>query len=290
MTRETQKNILFFAAALIILLCSFLITKNWMLIADENCHYEMIVDIQEGKDFFPARCPYLPGYHWTMVLLSNLVHNNHGKMLRFISVLISFFCLSAFFLNAKKIAPDSAAQKSLLLLVSPLFFPLVSTIYTDIYAMLYVFLALLCALNQRFWLSGIFGIVSLLVRQNNIVWLIFIALIAYFENYYPQYQWKDVKKWISKFSVYFLAIALLIAFVIWNKGLVFGDRKSHYLALSAGNLFFLLFMFFFLFFFIFLFSSFFLLSFFNIHFIILNIRYFFILLFFIRHIFEYIKH
>jgi alpha-1,2-glucosyltransferase len=115
------------------------------------------------------------------------------------------------------------------------------------YSMMFILLALSLALDRRLWLSGIVGILGLLVRQNSIVWLTMIALVAYAENYYPQYQWKDVKRWISKFIFFFLAAALIVLFVIWNKGFVLGDRSHHVLTLSAGDLFFLLFLFFFLF-------------------------------------------
>ena len=113
--------------------------------------------------------------------------------------------------------------------------------------MLYLFLAVLCALEKRPWLSGICGILSILVRQNNIIWVAFVGTLIYFENYYPQYRWKDVKLWMPKFLFFFLALILLIAFAVWNKGFVIGQRASHPMSLSFGNFFFALFLFFFLF-------------------------------------------
>jgi hypothetical protein len=241
------KNILLFGIVLILLAGGFLLVKNAPLIADEHVHYGQILDILEGTNLLPKVCPYLPGYHWTMAGLSRLLHDSRGPAMRFSTTLLSFFCFIVFFLLARKIDKGSTIQKSLLFIMCPIFFPLFSLIYTDIYSMAFVFLSLALALDRRLWLSGIVGILGLAVRQNNIVWIAMIALVAYAENYYPQHQWKDVKQWIGKFLFFFLALALMAAFVFWNKGFVFGDRTNHVLSFTCGNLFFLLFFFFFLF-------------------------------------------
>lgn len=245
--QERSKIILLFAAVLVLFAGGFLFLKNAPLIADEPVHYGQIRDILEGRNLLPRVCPYLPGYHWTMAGLSLLLHNSHGPTMRFAATILSFFGFITFFLLAKKIDKNSAAQKSLLFVLSPIFFPLFSLLYTDIYAMAFVFWALYFALDRRLWLSGAAGILSILVRQNNIVWLVMIALMAYFDHDYPQYRWKDIKPWIAKYAIYFLAVVLMILFVIVNKGFVFGDRTNHVFSLSCGNLFFLLFFFFFLF-------------------------------------------
>jgi alpha-1,2-glucosyltransferase len=244
---KNRKNVFFLLAACTVLLCGFYFVQENPPIADEYCHYKQINGILEGRDLFPKLCPYLPGYHWTMAVLSMLVQSHRGFTMRLLATFLSFLCILSFFSLTKKIDEKSAIPRSLLFLIFPLFFPFFSLVYTDIYSMMFVLLALSFALDQRLWLSGIVGILGLLVRQNNIVWLAMIALMAYAENYYPQYQWKDVKRWISKFIFFFLAAALIVFFVIWNKGFVLGDRSHHILALSSGNLFFMLFLFFFLF-------------------------------------------
>jgi len=245
--KETYKTVAFFVFAFVVFTGGYLAVKNMLHLADEYCHHMQIMEILEGKNFFPSRCPYLPGYHWSTAILSWLIRSDHGDSIRFLSTALSFLCVLAFFMLAKKIDARSSIQKSLLFLLSPVFFPFFFVIYTDIYAMFYVFLALGAALNQRLWLSGIFGILSLMVRQNNIIWLAFIGWLAYFQNYYPQYRWQDIKRWMPKFFFFFLAAALMIAFVIWNKGFILGDRKYHYVTFNGGNIFLALFIFFFLF-------------------------------------------
>ncbi|HOW59016.1 MAG TPA: hypothetical protein PLO78_04750 [Candidatus Omnitrophota bacterium] len=244
---ESRNRTFFFTAALIVFACGFFLLKDIRLIADEYTHHSQILEIVTGKNLLPSTCPYLPGYHWSMAFLSSLIHDHHPYALRFLSSVCSFLCLVVFFLTAKKIDRNSAIQKSLLFLFLPPLFPFFFLIYTDVYSMFYVFLALWAALNRRLRLSGILGILSLIVRQNNILWLGLIAFIAYFENVDTQDRWKDVKKRIPQFSFFGLALILTIVFVIWNKGFVLGDKTNHFLSLTAGNLFFSAYLFFFLF-------------------------------------------
>lgn len=245
---KISRTVLFFAMTGILLASGFLLTRDLTQIADEQVHYQQILNILH-KRFFTIH-PFLvmfPGYHWTVALPSLLLNDSRGIILRLTTTILSFFCILAFFLLAKRIDKDTVVRKSFLFVLSPLIFPFFSLIYTDIYSMAFVLLSLYFALNQRLWLSGIVGILGLLVRQNNIVWLAFIALVAYLESYAPQHRWKDVKQWISKFFFFFLAAILIVVFIIWNKGFVLGDREHQPLILNFNNLFFLLFLLFFLF-------------------------------------------
>ena len=247
MKKNGLNNLGFLAAAFLILLGGFWIVRNMIPIADEELHYKQIMGIVDGRNYFPDRCPYLPGYHWTMAILSMIVRNAYGITMRLLTTLLSFLCVTSFFFLARKIDHGSAIRKSALFILFPFFFPFFPLIYTDIYSMMFIFLALLLALNGRLWLSGIAGILGLLVRQNNIIWVFFIGLVAYLEHCPPERRWKDAGSWLPKFTFFFLAVALTALFVIWNKGFVLGDRTHHAFSLTCGNLFFLLLLFFFLF-------------------------------------------
>lgn len=238
---------LLWITAAVIFITGYLFVQDRPPMADENAHYKQIIQILNGSNLIPNRCPYLPGYHWSIVLLSKLLHHSAGWAIRFSASLLSFLSFVSFFLLARTIDKNSAIQKCYLFLFFPFFYPFFPLVYTDLYAMGFVFLTLWLALNQRLWLAGIVAILGLLVRQNNIVWFILAALLAYFDFYYPQYRWQDVKKWLPKFSLFFLAIVLLLAFGIWNKGFVWGDRSAHPFTLSFGNFFITLFFGFFLF-------------------------------------------
>ncbi|HOW59018.1 MAG TPA: hypothetical protein PLO78_04760 [Candidatus Omnitrophota bacterium] len=246
-SKDNQTIAFWGTLVVLVFISGFFLMKNIAMSADETVHAPIISDILGGTNLFPTHCPYLPGYHWSMALLMKLCHVSDFISMRTLTALLSFLCFVIFFMLANKVDRDSAIQKSLLFLFFPLFFPFFFLVYTDIYSMFYVFLALWAALNKRLWLSGMFGILSLFVRQNNIIWLAFIGLLVYFQNYYPQYRWRDIKRWMPKFFFFFLAAILLVAFAILNKGLIIGDKAHHFLTLTCGNIFFSLFLFFFFF-------------------------------------------
>lgn len=236
-----------FLIALIVFIAGLLAVRNISQMADEKDHYALIVKILETKNFFTIGSSSVWGYHWTLVILSSMVQNSGSETIRLFSSLLGFLCFLSFFFLAKKINPDAAIQKSLLFLFFPVFFPFFFLIYTDIYSMFYVLLALWTALDRRLWFAGIFGILSIFVRQNNIIWLGLIALLVYFQDYYPQYRWRDIKRWIGKFTLFLVAALMVIAFAIWNKGFALGGSELHSPRLAPGNLFLCGFAFFFLF-------------------------------------------
>lgn len=250
MTEEAKKSystLLFFLTTLVVFVTGYFVMKGLPPIADENAHFKQIIQILDGSNLVPNHCPYLPGYHWSVALLSKALHNSNGWAIRLAATSLNFLAFLSFFLAAKKLDSGSAIQKSYLFLFFPFFYPFFFVLYTDLYSMLFVFLAIWLALKQRLWFAGIVSILGLLVRQNNIFWFVLAAMIAYADAYYPQYQWKDVKRWIFKFSFFFLAVFLLLAFAVWNKGFVWGDRHSHPFTLNFNNLFACLFFGFFLF-------------------------------------------
>jgi len=218
------------------------------LMADEYAHFTAISKMLQTGNFLPRTgLSSLWGYHWAIVFCTKLVHNNSIEMIRLFTTILSICCVASFFFLAKTIDKDSAVQKAFSFLLLPAIFPFFFVIYTDVYAMMFVFLALFSALKNRLWFSGFFGILGMLVRQNNIIWLALIASLVYFQNYYPQYRWPDVRQWIRKFLFYFLALIALIVFAIWNKGFALDGREHHHLTVNVGNLFLFLFLFFFIF-------------------------------------------
>lgn len=266
MQKESYQNAFLFLFAVGVFVSGYLFFINRIeAVGDEPGHCRQIAWILLGYELFPLHNPYLPIYHWSMVILYWITHFHlplpneflpdcdprsiffFPSMIRLLSSVVSFATFIIFFLLAKKVDKGSAFQKSMLFLLFPLIFPFFFLIYTDLSSMLYVLLALIFTLKQRLWLAGIIGILSCVVRQNNILWLVFMGWLAYLENYYPQYRWKDIKPWISRFFFFFLALVLMLIFLIWNQGFVLGDKQHHSLVLNLDSLFFMLVLFFFLF-------------------------------------------
>jgi len=96
-------------------------------------------------------------------------------------------------------------------------------------------------------LAGLIGIASIIVRQNNIIWLFFIFILIYAleNNSFNKY---SLKAHLKKSWIFLLGFLAFLIFAILNKGIAIGDKESHPLAsLHFSNIYFMLFLFFFLF-------------------------------------------
>ncbi|XP_076243819.1 alpha-1,2-glucosyltransferase Alg10 [Calliopsis andreniformis] len=131
--------------------------------------------------------------------------------------------------------------------------------YTDIISINAVLLMLLLHLRKMFKMAAFVGLLAVLIRQTNIIWVAFIAIEHAFDllDYkmnksisreqscsitYLKLLWKKiVEEWNRGWTVFvkFIAqmcIALLpyatvclvfLAFIIWNRGIVVGDKTAH---------------------------------------------------------------
>ena len=113
------------------------------------------------------------------------------SMLRFVNLV--FACANAYLIfvinstihrpsNMSSVDGQSASSHSNRLLLSsislatfPLLFFFNFLFYTDPGSLFFVLLMYLYHLNRQDWLASLFGAISLLFRQTNIVWLFFLA-------------------------------------------------------------------------------------------------------------------
>jgi len=92
------------------------------------------------------------------------------------------------------------------------------------------------------------GILSLFIRQNNIVWLAFMCVFIHFEKYNFEFSVKIFQKSIRDYWIFIIGFILFIIFLIINKGVAIGEKLMHPSFLfRTGNIFFMMFLFFFLF-------------------------------------------
>lgn len=130
--------------------------------------------------------------------------------------------------------------------------------YTDVVSVNAVLLMLLLHLREQFKMAAFLGFLSVLFRQTNIIWVAFVTVERTFdlldhkmhksisrEQYssviYLRLLWKKVieechgwasfVRFIIQMCVELLPYAticlIFLAFVIWNKGIVVGDRTAH---------------------------------------------------------------
>lgn len=141
--------------------------------------------------------------------------------------------------------------------------------YTDVVSANTILLMLLLHLRKKYKLAAFAGCLAILVRQTNIIWLAFLTveraldlldcrvhknLLAKHHNSatYVKLLWKPIMEEIRRGPTLFIQFVaklcndllsyltvclMFLAFVIWNKGVVVGDRTAHIPTIHIPQLF-----------------------------------------------------
>lgn len=130
----------------------------------------------------------------------------------------------------------------------PLLFTYYFLFYTDVWSTILVVMSL-SLINTRAhqWpiLSSIIGFASLWMRQTNIAWVAFIAVVYIDRQIYrvqsifdrvQSFIGRSLKNW-SALSGYAVNFILFTAFLKYNGGITFGDKENHQIQLHLVQVF-----------------------------------------------------
>ncbi|KAG2155488.1 glycosyltransferase family 59 protein [Suillus clintonianus] len=122
--------------------------------------------------------------------------------------------------------------------------------YTEVPSLVSVLCTVVAAAQNKHWLAGLLGIVSCLFRQNNVIWVLY----AYAASQLMRLRFKRghalhdppamgagpsdflrsimsapkvLLELLPPFAPYAVVLALFAGFVIWNGGIVLGDKSNH---------------------------------------------------------------
>ncbi len=232
---------------LTILLISFtalFLMRKASLYGDETIHYQTIKDFTDwniSEQTF-LRDAKLPGYAATIALFRKIFGIDTIFETRIINFLISSFCVYIFYLVSKIIDSKNSRIKTLQFFLFPLIFVFLFLLYTDILSLLFILLSFYLILKNQETLAGVPAILSILVRQNNVIWVVFLSLLVFKKH-------KSLTQYFKKSWIYLIGIGSFSLFVIINKGTSIGDLNKTYqsASLHSENLFFFFLLTFFLF-------------------------------------------
>ena len=228
----------FFGIAMVMWLSFIFLSHNPYV--DENIHTRQIGRfMKENYEILPSLTT-IPGYHVVMALIMQVFNHPSLTDMRLVSLFLSLISLWIFFLTAKVLNTKDSIVKTLQFMFLPVSFFFFPLIYTDIFALLLVLSAFYFSCKKHYNLSALFSLFAILVRQNNIVWILFIWVYAYIsENGFSISFKKVVQHMRHTSSQIFLFIAFAIFFLI-NHGIAIGDREDHPLGFYMGNIYFFL--------------------------------------------------
>ncbi len=241
--RPQTQTFLLIALILIITLPLLLsIRQDTNLHVDERDHLDQITRFLQGEKTLNPLLTTIPGYHAMIAMLLKPFPNPTLPLARTITLLLSLCSILVFFFMVKEINPESSFTKTLQYAFFPILFPFFFLIYTDVFSLLLVLLAMLFAMKKNHIGSAAIGIASILVRQNNIVWLLFLFLFLYFQELGRDKE--SIKNHLKKSWLFLLGFIAFAIFLLLNKGIAIGDPTGHPPGIYFGNIYFLLFLFF----------------------------------------------
>lgn len=217
---------------------------NQPLLIDEGYHFNQIQRFISGNWTLNPELSVVPGYHFVLFLLSRALNVSGLVSIKVLSFLISIISIPVFFKIAHSIDPKNAVVKTLQFSFLPVMFPFFSLLYSDIFSLTLVLLSLYLLQKNHTALSSIIGLVSIAVRQTNIVWFVFIYMLFYIKRYGLRISWSNLKAYLLR-NVYAVAgLIIFLMFVYFNGGIVTGARSMQPAGFfSPVNIYFLLFLF-----------------------------------------------
>lgn len=223
--------------------------RSEVLYGDEYQHYQTIkeltnLEINENTFLRDAK---FPGYFLVIALLRNITGATSIFETRIVNFLISVFCILIFYLTAKKLSNKTSNIKTVQFFFFPFIFIFFFLIYTDVLSVLLLILSFYFILDKKYLLSAVPAILSIFVRQNNIVWLLFFWLYIFKD--YPQNK-EAVIEFIKETWIYIIAFIFFLLFILINNGgtVGVGNKTSQPISIHLDNIFFFLLLFFIVFF------------------------------------------
>jgi alpha-1,2-glucosyltransferase len=212
---------------------------------DELYHYAQIHLFREGDfrvlDYYLTT---IPGYHAGVALLLKLAALDSLGAARVVTALFGLLAIAGFHALRRIAWPGTQTLATAQLMVLPILVPLFFLVYTDVLALALILWAAVATLHRRHWLSAMALCAVVLVRQNDVVWAAFLALVAL----RPQWRTRD---WTSSPALavralpYLVPLAVFAVFWAWNGSISLSHTQAALhpqLTVHAGNVFFALFL------------------------------------------------
>jgi alpha-1,2-glucosyltransferase len=243
-----RRSRLLLVVAGVAFVCSFAYVVDAEFQGDEEWHYAVVVHTFHPEVAFDPILlihSVIPGYHVAIAVLAWPFNATGPIALRVISFMFTLLAIVLFYALALTIADDDMmpALRTATYAFFPIMFPFELLIYTEPLAFLLLMAGLLLLLKERYVWAGAAASLSLLVRQNNVIWLVFLWAIIWYDAYGHKRTVAAILTFV-KGTWTFLAGAIFFAgFVIGNGGVSLGDvERQPSFTLNTGNIFLILFL------------------------------------------------
>lgn len=209
-------------------------------IADEGFHAPQVWLFTNGDYRITDGLTTIPTYHAAVAFLSRCAGLNSVTEWRIASSVVALLAIPLFYRLRKKLHPADAESRTQLFFLCPYLFPMFFVIYTDAWSLLFLLLSLERMLSGRPWQSAGAGLLALLIRQTNIIGLLFIVGLDYLRTHEGMPSRATILQFLRKHVGMILVGLLFAGFVVWNGGIAIHDKSQHPLSFNLANLHFFL--------------------------------------------------
>ena len=172
-------------------------------------------------------------------------------------------CIHFYILQGEKPAEDNSlttkcSVTALVLAIFPVQYFFTFLYYTDSSSVFFVLLQYYLGLRGNHFTAALIGAVSIVIRQTNVIWVVFTAGVTTFRTLQPNVKKTDLSSLVTEFKDYAIAflknffmvfkclwayglvVVGFVVFVVMNGGIVVGDKTQHQACLNFPQLCYLL--------------------------------------------------
>lgn len=231
-----KRDLLFFSALVASLLALFLIFRNGPEFVDEWVHGGQIEKFARGDWRLIPILTTTPGYHALMVLPVKLTGVTSLAAFRFISFLGGLVGIFFFYRIVAQLWPEERYWRTIQFAYFPVLFPYCFLVYTDLWCLTFVLLAVWLALREKVAASAVAAAIAVAIRQPAIFWagLIWLGMVI------PLRREERVGA-LKRTWPFLVLFVLFLIFVAWNGGVSLGARSLQSVAFNLTNVWFFLF-------------------------------------------------
>ncbi len=239
---QASRRELFFGVLLGVLYVAALAALHGAGLSDEVDHFAQIHLFLRGDWRVIGTLTTIPGYHLATASLLWLFGADSLAAARFVNAAFGLLAIAGFHALRRRVWPGTETLATAQFIALPILAPFLFLVYTDALALALLLWAAVATLKARHWLSAILLAAMVCVRQNEVVWAGFLALLAVWPTWrqYGRGAWREIG---ARGGPYLLPVAGFVAFWVWNGSISLsgGQAALHPdLNLHTGNLYFAL--------------------------------------------------
>lgn len=210
--------------------------------SDEMFHVPQIQSFCAGHFELDDAITMLPGYHALSAVFARLIHDCSRPALRGFNVLCGLLVTWTAFQITRALRSRYPLTRASAVYFLPLLYPYQFIAFTDASALWLALLAVLLMIKGKFSASGLVACASVLVRQTNIVVLVFMLWVAALERDTQQPWAAQLRVFVRRTWSTLLGCVAFAIFILVNHGVALGDRGYHRAGVHVGNVYFCLFL------------------------------------------------